>query len=93
MNQVLKFRIEPSHKAQLVSLPENAHITTAIAQGYDIVMYAVCPYSSRKEVRKVCLVGTGWDMPKGNWSFVATVHIERLGEVYHLFQAHRGESL
>lgn len=67
-----------------IDLPIGARILTAHIQNASIFLWATVDTSAQMETRYFLVIGTGWEMPPGNFRYIATVHENAF--VWHVFE-------
>jgi hypothetical protein len=69
---------------QEIHLPKGARILTAQRQDEELTLWALVNPTAPPEVRRIQVVGTGWDLDSSSWVWIATVQAESF--VWHVFE-------
>lgn len=84
---IWKFKLSPD---PFVMLPKGAQLLSAGTQGDDLVLWARCDPTAKREARFVCVVPTGAPVPLAAEEFVGTAVMDgtELGSlVFHVWAA------
>lgn len=85
---IYKYLLPGLGEESSVELPSKMHICDINHQDGKLYMWACVDTTSPTVIRKVMVLGTGWEIDNpGQLQFLRTVHIPN-GYVYHVFAVH-----
>jgi hypothetical protein len=71
----------------MLDMPEGAKILSLQVQNDMPCIWALVDPSAENVKRTFVIIGTGITLPKGEFDFVGTFQLEKLGLVFHVFES------